>query len=221
MEASGLTTLRTGAVAAVCVKQFSRPGAGVCGLIGAGAQAEAALRAVILLTPFREVRIHASHRHSAVRLAEKIQTHFETVTVHENARDVIVGSDLVVTATTANAPLVDRDWIAPGTTIISLGSFQELDDQLVLGADKLIVDSWVQCAERGELARLVKAARLFRQDVFAEIGEVLTGRKPGREGEQETILIVPIGLATHDLALAKLAYNRLVGAPNATTFRFL
>ena len=79
------------------------------------------------------------------------------------------GADVIVTATTADAPLVRLDWVKPGAYIASMGSYQELEDSVVLEATKIVVDSWEQTAHRGELRRLVEAGRLQRHHVHAEM----------------------------------------------------
>ncbi|HVA06943.1 MAG TPA: hypothetical protein VNG12_09410, partial [Acidimicrobiales bacterium] len=121
----------------------------------------------------------------------------------------------------ADEPLVRAEWLQPGVTILSMGSYQEFEDEAVLRADKIVVDSWEQCSHRGELKRFAESGRLTKREIFAEIGDTVCGRRPGRESNQESIFVVPIGLGTHDIALAKLAYDRLASRGQGQRFQFV
>jgi ornithine cyclodeaminase len=106
-------------------------------------------------------------------------------------------------------------------TAISVGSQgQEFDDEAILGADKLVCDSWEQCSHLGELRTLAESGRLTRADIHSEIGETVAGLRPGRETPDEFILVVPIGMAALDIALARVALDRVVAAGPTATFRF-
>jgi len=91
---------------------------------------------------------------------------------------------------------------------VSMGSYQELDDVFVLSADKLVVDNLEQCMHRGELARLVAKGKLTETDVYCELGQVVAGVKPGRQTPDERILVVPIGLGSLDIAIARRVLDR-------------
>jgi ornithine cyclodeaminase/alanine dehydrogenase-like protein (mu-crystallin family) len=218
LDGGTITALRTGAVVAVCAQQFAGTKSATWALVGAGQQAHAALRAIFQLMPVGRVRIFSRTTTSSARLAKVAAQQVNDVRVSATLREAVQGADVIVTATSADSPLLEREWIAPGATVISIGSYQELADEAVVGFDKIFVDSWHHCSERGELARLVQAGRLTFTDISAEIGEVIVGSKPGRQSDSETILVVPIGLPTHDLALAQLVCQRL--PQSAGRFRF-
>jgi len=105
--------------------------------------------------------------------------------------------------------------------VISAGSYQELDPEAVPSADKIVVDSWAQTSHRGELARLVEAGKLGERNIHAEIGEILAGKKKGREREDENILAVPIGLGSLDIGCAFEVYQKAVEKKIGTLFSFI
>ncbi|MDP9481725.1 MAG: hypothetical protein M3P84_00700, partial [Chloroflexota bacterium] len=144
-----------------------------------------------------------------------------SVVVCIDAEGAVRGADVVITATTSTSPIVQRAWMGPGVTAISIGSQgQEYDDEAVLGADKLICDSWEQCTHLGELRGFAESGRLTRDDVYAEIGETVAGLRGGRESNEEYILVVPIGLGSLDIAMARVAYDRVSASEPVQTFRF-
>lgn len=222
IEGGQITNLRTGAVTAVCARHYARKGAGVLGIVGAGVQGRFSLRAMADVLDLREIRVTDIRDAAAQRFATEM-ARFANAPIRacDTVEETVSGADVVVTVTAADAPLVALEWLAPGVTAISMGSYQEFADEAVLAADKVVVDSWEQCAHRGELKRLVASGRFKQSDIFAEIGETVAGRRPGREHEDERIMAVPIGLGSHDIAVAKLVYDRLEEAGDGVRFDFL
>jgi alanine dehydrogenase len=222
MEGGQITNLRTGAVVAVCIKHYARPQAHVMAIVGAGVQGRFALTATARVADLDEVRVTDIRQESADAFALEMSHSLKlTVKAVNTVEAAVRGADVVVTATPADAPLVSDEWLAAGTTAISMGSFQEFADDAVLTADKIVVDSWEQCAHRGELKRLVDTGKLSRDGIFAEVGETVAGVRPGRQSDNERIMVVPIGLGSHDIAVAHLAYERLKETKDAIRFDFL
>lgn len=222
MDGVHITNLRTGALNALIVKLYARPDSRRIGIVGAGVQARFAVAAIRRVIALEEVRVYDIERATADRFEQEIEeAHGIPVSVCEDAESAVVGADIVMTATPATSPIVRRAWLGPGVTAISVGSQgQEFDDEAVLGADKLICDSWEQCTHLGELRGLSESGRLTRADVYAEIGDTVAGLRAGRERADEYILVVPIGLGSLDIALARVAYDRVAAAGGAQTFRF-
>lgn len=222
MEGVHILNLRTAALNALVVKLYARPDSRRLGLVGAGVQARfavAAIREVIELEDVRVFDIDPAATESFAR--EVSDAHGVAVTVCADAEEAVAGTDVVITATPSTSPIVRRAWLGRGVTAISVGSQgQEFDDDAVLGADKLICDSWEQCTHLGELRSFAESGRLTRADVFAEIGDTVAGLRPGRENDDEFILVVPIGLGSLDIALAKVAYDRIAATGAGESFRF-
>lgn len=222
MEGVHITNLRTAALNALIVQLYGRPDSRRLGMVGAGVQARFAVTAIMRVVPLTEVRVHDIDPTASARFARDVEAEHEIgVTVCDGPEDAVAGADIVITATPSTTPLVRRAWLAPGVTAISVGSQgQEFDDETVLGVDKLICDSWEQCSHLGELRELAEAGRLTRADVYAEIGDTVAGLRGGRERTDEDILVVPIGLGALDIALGRLAYDRIAASGNASSFRF-
>jgi ornithine cyclodeaminase len=112
-------------------------------------------------------------------MSEKLEV---TVQPVADARTAVDGADIIVTATTADEALIQNGWIAPGAFIASVGSFPELDPELVMSADKIIVDSWAQNCVRGEIFRLIEQGRLTREEIHGEMGDVAAGNINWHQG---------------------------------------
>jgi len=121
-----------------------------------------------------------------------------------------MGADIIVTATSADKPLVMREWVSPGAFISSIGSYPELDPTLVKKADKIVVDSWAQNEHRGELHRLIHDGQFGRSDLHAELGAVVAGKKPGRENGDEIIVGCLIGMGMLDTGCAAHVYEEAI-----------
>jgi alanine dehydrogenase len=222
MDGAHITGLRTGAASAVCAKVLARKDSSVVGIIGAGLQGRMHLRALNHLFNLKEVRVTDVQEGAAENYSREVKA--ETglnVLPKKSYQEVVEGADIVCTVTTGDGPMVRREWLKEGSLVISAGSYQELDPEVVLSADKIVVDSWAQTSHRGELARLVEAGKLGEKNIHAEIGEILAGKKKGREREEENILAVPIGLGSLDIGCAFEVYQRALKKKIGTPFSFI
>ncbi len=204
LDAREITALRTGALAAVTAKYCARSGAAAA-IIGFGAVGKGALRTLTALCALTEVRVFGP-RPDAVAADAAAAAAASGVVVRPaaSARDAVADADIVVTAAglSADAPFLEDAWIRPGTVVCGLGSYQEIDAALVARADKLIVDDWDASAHRGSFGPLVKAGRLHRADIYAELPEIVSGAKRGRSSERDIIVASLLGRGVLDLAIA-------------------
>jgi ornithine cyclodeaminase/alanine dehydrogenase-like protein (mu-crystallin family) len=197
MDGRLITEERTAAVSAVATKLLARPEASVLALIGSGTQARSHLKALRLVRKFREVRVWSPRR------AEAFAREFG-VRATASAEEAVAGADVIVTATTSMTPIVRGEWISPGTHINAIGAcrpdWRELDDDVVHRA-RLYVDSReAAVAESGD----VRAAG----EIFAELGEVAAGAKPGRSPADDLTVFKSVGLAVEDVVTADLVYRK-------------
>jgi ornithine cyclodeaminase len=129
-------------------------------------------------------------------------------TVCGSAREAVADADIVVTVTPARKPIVEADWLRPGVHITAVGSDfpdkQELAPDVLARADKYVADSIDQCIRSGELHHAVAAGVMTANQVHAELGEVLAGRKPGRDTAGEITVADLTGLGVQDAAMANL-----------------
>ena len=210
MDGIHITNLRTGAVAGICSKYLAHPKPEVVAIIGAGQQGRTSLTAISRLIRLREVRAYDLRPEASKDYAKEMETATGLrVLPVSHPKDAVESADIVVTATHADEPVVLNQWLKPGVLSISLGSYQEFDEESVLRADKVLVDNWEQCAHRGELKKLAAQGRFKQEIVYGEIGEVAAGLKPGRNSPMERIMAIPIGLGTHDVAVGYKVYEML------------
>lgn len=221
MDGAHITNLRTGAAAAVVAKRFCRKGASRVAIIGAGVQGRTSVWALTRLMKVGDVRAYDKYPEASAKYASEISAQFGLkVTAVGTAEEAVVDADIVITATQANEPIVKREWLKKGSVSVSLGSYQEFDDDCSLKVDRVFVDSWDQCSHRGELAHLVEQGRFSKDLLTGEIGDVFAGKIKGRTSDDETIMTVPIGLGSLDLAIAKRVYEKALKTGTRRYFEF-
>jgi ornithine cyclodeaminase len=124
-------------------------------------------------------------------------------------------ADIVITATPARQALVSAAWLRPGTHVTALGSDgpgkQELDPACLARADLVVTDRRSQCVRLGELQHAIAAGLLREEDVYADLGEIVAGRKAGRTEEAQITIADLTGVGFQDTAIASLAFRRLTG----------
>jgi ornithine cyclodeaminase len=207
MESSYLTALRTGLVGALGADVLARPDAGTVAIIGAGAQGRAQLAALRRVRPLTTVRIFDPGLEAATRLAADPANRGLDVAVVDDLDGAVDGADIVVTATWAEEPFMFRRHLRPGLHITTLGPDQpgkcEVAADALLAA-RVVVDDRALAVAMGA----VGGAGLTADAIHAELGEVLTGARPGRCDDQEITVFASVGLAFQDLAAGWLAYCR-------------
>jgi len=213
VNASAVTAVRTAAVSGVATRALAREDAGDLAVVGAGVQARAHVEAISHVRPLRRCRVASRRAESARELADELSGKYAfAVEAVETVEEALRGADLVVTATSAAEPVVRREWVAPGAHINAVGACtpnaRELDAATV-AASSLFVDSVESTVnEAGDYLRALQEGAVARGHIRAELGEVLTGTKPGRTSADEITLFESLGLAVEDLAAAEYLYSR-------------
>ncbi|MCX8204431.1 MAG: alanine dehydrogenase [Candidatus Nezhaarchaeota archaeon] len=218
MDGTLLTDLRTGAAGAVAAKYLAKPSVERVGFIGAGRQAYSQLEALFSTygPSIKEVRAFDVARPRALEFVNAARGKYglEARAV-EDPREAVASMDIVVTATPSRRPVVMSDWVSPGTHFNCIGADapgkQELDPRILLRA-KLVVDDVEQAVHGGEPNVPIAQGVLKREHIYAELGEVVAGLKPGRVGRDEVTVFSSTGLAVQDLAVAKLVYEKALRA---------
>ncbi len=222
MDGAKITAMKTGATAALCASEFANPGQNTLALIGAGTQGISCAVGVARAVSLAEIRVYDKVQSSAKRAAARLSRE-EGVPANACAsvQEAVRGSSIIVTATQADEPLVKNEWISPGATAISFGSWQEFDHAFTLTAEKILVDNWEDCVHRGELAKLIQAGRITEKHIYGTLSEVFVGRKLARTSASERVLIVSVGVGMHDIALARSVHDVAVTAGIGVRFAFL
>ncbi len=132
--------------------------------------------------------------------------------VSDSVQAAVEGADVVITVTASREPLVRAAWLKPGATIIAVGSDapdkQELDVDVLVRADKIVADSIAQCLRLGEIHQAVDRGAISKEKVYAELGQITAGLKPGRTSEDEIIVCDLTGVGVQDVAAASLVMER-------------
>jgi ornithine cyclodeaminase len=206
IDGSHLTDMRTGAVTAIGAKHLARKDARVLGHIGARGTAYWNVRLLDHLFDFAEIRVHSRRPESRDSFAARLSDDLgKKVTATQDWRSCVAGADIVVEASrlAEPAPLLKTEWIKQGALVVPYGTMSAVELSLTDIMSKMVVDDWGQCKSGpfGSLRAHVEQGRLSEATLHAELGEIVAGHKPGRERDDETILLWHRGLSLSDIAL--------------------
>ena len=201
-----LTDLRTAAAGAVAARHLAPEGVETAGVIGTGVQARLQIEAAHLVRPFGRVLVHgrdaAKARACADDLARTLGIRAEAV---DDPARLVAESQLVITTTPSREPVIRADWLHPGLHITAMGSDQagknEIEPAALMRADAYVCDRVSQCEVSGELEAAL-AAGVWTKGRPAELGEVITGRKPGRRSPDDITICDLTGTGVQDTAIA-------------------
>ena len=213
MDATELTWMRTGAVTALGAKHLARRASKVLGHIGARGTAGYNLRYLDHLYDLDEIRVTSRRPESRERFAAEMSGILgKQVVAVADVETAVAGADIVVDASrlSEERTILENRWLEPGALVMPYGAVRSTDPQLPLIADRFVVDDWRQAAgsEHGQYFTLIRDGRLTRDDVYAEIGEIVAGAKPGRERDDQLIVFWHRGFAISDIAVGSLALRR-------------
>ena len=209
MDAVYITALRTGAGGGLAARYLARPESESVGILGSGVQARMNLEACALeLKGLKRVRVYSrseeNRRKFAVEMAAKTGLAIEPVAEPAAA---VQDADLVITATNSPAPMLQRQWLAPGTCVLLMGIKSEVYPDCFPGTKIVLDDREIACAD-GKVAAALQAGVLRREELHADLAEVVTGRKPGRTSPQEITFFDSSGVAIQDLVCAYHSYQQ-------------
>jgi ornithine cyclodeaminase len=200
--------IRSAAAAAIACKWLTTSHPRVLGLVGAGTMAANSLRCLASMHRFDEIRCTSRRSETRRAFAERWSKELGiAVVAKESIEEVVRGADIAVGATTSSDVVSRETWLKPGSTFISLAR-RELDPAGWCKLDKVVVDDWELNMLQREFRHMVDAGQFSREQLYAEIHELVSGGKKGREREDERILIHTTGMASHDVALAHFLYRR-------------
>lgn len=216
MDSMEITALRTGAATAVAAKHLAKRDARTATIVGCGTQSRTQLRALRAVRRLELVYAVDQDPAAARRFADEMSATLR-IDVQPTTDLGAAGraSDVIVTCTSSRAPILGPSDVRPGagTFVAAVGADnpekQEIDPSL-LATSAVVVDLLEQAATLGDLHHALTAGVLTRAGVRAELGEVVAGRKPGRQSPQETIVFDSTGMALQDVAAAAAAYERAV-----------
>lgn len=206
VEAEHLTAVRTGAASAVATDILARDDAEVVAIFGAGVQGATQLEAVCSVRPIRRAIVFDPTPVKALEFCGSATERLGIDARPAAETDELLGADVVCTATTSSTPVFSAADVGPGTHINGVGSYTPEMAEIppeVIAAARLIVDQRSAClAEAGDIIQPLKAGRFGEDHIQAELGEVITGSRPGRTSEEQVTVFKSVGNALQDLAVA-------------------
>ncbi|HYE51859.1 MAG TPA: ornithine cyclodeaminase family protein [Azospirillaceae bacterium] len=221
LEAGALTALRTAAASGLATRVLARRDADVLAVLGTGEQAAAHVAAMAAVRPLREVRVWGRSAEKAAAFLGRIDLPGVASRAVADARDAVAGADIVCTTTRATAPILRGAWLTPGTHLNLVGSSfadaAEVDVEAVTRARFFVDHRAAALSQAGEFLAAKRAGAVDDGWIRAEIGEVLDGRAPGREGDADITLYKSLGTAAQDLCVAEEIRRRLCGAAGIPT----
>jgi len=207
LDAAEITAIRTAAASGLATRLLARPEAGDLALLGAGEQARSHLEAMLSVRALRRIRVWARDRDKA-RLFAQAQgaRHQIAIETSPTVREAIAGADIICTTTKAREPILQGDWLTPGTHLNVVGSSiaaaAEIDTPAVVKARFFVDRRESTIHEGGEYLRALKSGAITADHILGEIGEVANGSKTGRTSPLDVTLYKSLGIAPQDLASA-------------------
>ncbi|CAO2583056.1 Ketimine reductase mu-crystallin [Lemmus lemmus] len=199
MDGNVITAKRTAAVSAIATKFLKPQDSNVLCILGAGVQAYSHYEIFTEQFSFKEVRMWNRTRENAEKFASTVQG---DVRVCSSVQEAVTGADVIITVTMATEPILFGEWVKPGAHINAIGAsrpdWRELDDDLMKQAVLYVDSREAALKESGDVL-------LSGADIFAELGEVVSGAKPALC--EKTTVFKSLGMAVEDLVAAKLVYD--------------
>ncbi|MGN4444774.1 ornithine cyclodeaminase family protein [Bacillus cereus group sp. MYBK79-1] len=215
LEGSYLTMIRTGALSGVATKHLARHNAKTLCIIGTGEQAKGIAEAVFAVRDIEKVILYNRTEEKAYAFSQFIQERFnKPAYVHTNANEAISEADIIVTTTNASTPVFSEK-LQKGVHVNAVGSFrpnmQELPSHAITSATKVVVESKEAALEEtGDLQVPIQEGLFKASDIYAELGQIISGERAGRENDEEITVFKSVGLAVVDIIVAKYLYERAV-----------
>jgi alanine dehydrogenase len=225
MDATMITASRTGAMTAVGARYLARPDSRVLGHVGA--RGTAFWNVVLLDAEFdlEEIRVTSRRPESREAFARELEKVTDTpIRVTQTADETFDGADILVEASrlTRPEPLLRTRLVRPGAFVVPYGTISAVEADLLDVMDKVVVDDWEesQSGRFGALRPHVDSGRLSAQSLYAELGQIVAGLRPGRERPEERILLWHRGLSILDIAVGHLILTKAEQADAGTMLRY-
>ncbi|MBI4318835.1 MAG: hypothetical protein HY675_10115 [Chloroflexi bacterium] len=211
MDGTSITNMRTGGHAAVAAKYLSKPNASSVAIIGCGTEGRTHLRALKEVRPqIERVQLFDLREEAMAGLIDDLAGTLQAEFVKTgSAREAVTGVDIVCMTTTSQTPVVMHDWIGEGCFVAGAYSFNDLDPMLSKTADKWVLGCWESDEHRIiDFPGRKLSMPVSKEDVYGDLGDIIVGRKPGRENDRERIVYTHLGMGALDIAVASHAYRK-------------
>jgi ornithine cyclodeaminase/alanine dehydrogenase-like protein (mu-crystallin family) len=224
LDSIDITLKRTAAASAVAAKYLARKDSSVATICGCGQQGRAQLRAVLLVLPLTKIYAFDVDERAAINYRNELSPELKIdIELVRDLPSAIQKSDVCITCTTANKSFVCKEDVSPGTFIAAVGADnedkQEIDPALIASA-KVVADSLEQSCAIGDVHHAIAHGLMRKEDVYAELCEIVAGQKIGRVADDEIIVFDSTGIAIEDAVAAAAVYERALADGIGTDFDF-
>jgi ornithine cyclodeaminase/alanine dehydrogenase-like protein (mu-crystallin family) len=210
MEATTITTMRTaGGHGAIAAKYLAKKDSRILAIIGCGEEAKAGADALLRLFALEAVQVFDIRREAMEEFKGYVSQRIQTI-ICKSAQEAVLNADIVMTVTTSRKPVVMFEWLPRGCTVLGLYSLYDFDPTGAKKSDKWVLGSKQTDKHQIIFDPLLKEHRLSMEDVYADLGEIITGCLPARENDQEIILYSCLGMGALDAAVGQIVYERAV-----------
>jgi alanine dehydrogenase len=214
MDSIEITIQRTGAATAVAAKYLARHDSETLTICGCGNQGQVSFKALSNLFSFKEVFAYDLDIAQAEGFANELSREaIAKVLAVSNLEKAVRASDIIVTCTPAKQFFLKESWVRPGTFIAAVGADNEDKQELeptLLSRNRTVVDTIEQAASIGELHHAIESGLMTKDDVYADLGEVVAGVKTGRLSSDDIIVFDSTGMALQDVIVAAAVYEKAV-----------
>jgi alanine dehydrogenase len=219
MDGTWITAMRTGATGAVAAKYLAKKGSERVCMMGAGVQSVAQLMGLNEIFDIEAVKVYDIDKVKSENYAQEMSRKLGLqVEVAKDFEDTVKLADIVTTVTPSRTPFLKNEWIEPGIHINAFGADTEGKEELdpmILRRAKIVVDNKIQSLRIGELNVPYSNGLIKEEDIYADIGEIVSGKKKGRVSDNEITVFDSSGLPIQDVAVAwkiyELAERKQVG----------
>ena len=223
MDSGEITMKRTGAAAVVAAKYLARPESSTVTICGCGVQGRVQLLAMKSIFSIKKAYVFDLNRARAESFAAEMSKQLGiAVQVTAQLGRTTQDSDIWVTCTPSRRYYLTKEDVSPGSFVAAMGADspekQELDPEL-LKRNRVVVDVLEQCLHVGELHHAINCG-MEVHDVYAELGQIVSGKKPGRTGKEQIIIFDATGTAFQDVAAATAIYQKALRTGSGETFDF-
>ncbi|MFC1903883.1 ornithine cyclodeaminase family protein [Chloroflexota bacterium] len=214
IDGTSVTAMRTGGHAGVGAKYLARKDSGIVAIIGCGVEGRSHLTIMNLLFNIDEVRACDIIEDARLKFVKEMSDKLGLrVTAVESAEEATKNADIVCMVTTSEQPVVQESWLAPGCHVCATVGFRDLDPACAEKFDKWVVGwsgrdlEWIEGPEAGKI--VPKHPSVVKENIYADLStEIITGRKSGRQSENERTIMTHMGMPAFDAAVAALVYEK-------------
>ena len=219
LDGTYITQLRTGAASGAAIDILAIKDAKIGALIGTGGQAKAQLEAMLVARKLDEVRVFGRNEDKLSEFVNKMNeelNHYRTkIIASSSPEEAIKNADIIITVTTSKKPVFNGNLVKKGALISGVGSYlpdmQEIDPDILIKASKIYFESTeAVLSESGDIIKPLEEKLITKEDFTGELGNVLLGKTPGRENNEEIIVFKTVGIGVQDVVTAKYIYDKAI-----------